>query len=324
MKVALIPAYNEEGRIAPIILKASRHVDMVIVCDDGSEDFTSEVAKKMGAKVVKHSKNMGYGAALKTLFWEALKIGADAAVTLDADGQHDPDQIPALIEPILNGEADVVIGSRFVKGGSTPGISRYRMWALKLLNFFGSKVTGLNIRDTQSGMRAYSRKALEISIRAAETGMGVSLGILNEIRREGLKVKEVPITVSYVGNRPSKHPIKHFSELVAMIIKIVLLERPLKILGGAGLALIMVAFFFTWWALNLYLATGYFSVPMALISLGGYISGILSILGAFQLYSLAKVREELIEMRKRMVSVLGCIELFKNKENDQSKQNTFN
>ena len=324
MKVALIPAYNEEGRIAPIILKASRHVDMVIVCDDGSEDFTSEVAKKMGAKVVKHSKNMGYGAALKTLFWEALKIGADAAVTLDADGQHDPDQITALIEPILKGEADVVIGSRFVKGGSTPGISRYRMWALKLLNFFGSKVTGLNIRDTQSGMRAYSRKALEISIRAAETGMGVSLGILNEIRREGLKVKEVPITVSYVGNRPSKHPIKHFSELVAMIIKIVLLERPLKILGGAGLALIMVAFFFTWWALNLYLATGYFSVPMALISLGGYISGILSILGAFQLYSLAKVREELIEMRKRMVSVLGCIELFKNKENDQSKQNTFN
>ena len=319
LKVALIPAYNEEGRIAPVILKASRHVDMVIVCDDGSEDFTSEVAERMGAKVVHHPRNLGYGAALKTLFWEALRAGADVAVTLDADGQHDPDHIPALIDPILKGEADVVIGSRFVKGGSTPGMSKYRRWALKLLNFFGSKVTGLNVRDTQSGMRAYSRKALEISIRAAETGMGVSLGILNEIGREGLRVKEVPITVSYKGNRPSKHPIKHFSELIAMIIKMVLLERPLKILGGIGLTLIMVAFFFTWWALDLYLGTGYFSLPMALISLGGYVSGILSVLGAFQLYSLARVREEIVEMRKRLVSVLGCVEPLKKKGNSQSE-----
>ncbi len=301
MKVALIPAYMEEGKIAPVILKAQKHVDRVIVCDDGSTDNTAEVAKRLGAIVIRHEENRGYGAALKTLFWEALKLDAEVAVTLDADGQHDPDAIPSLIEPILRGEADLVIGSRFVVGSRTPGISLARKLALKFLNLLGSKVTGVEARDTQSGMRAYSKRALEVAIRAAETGMGVSLGILKEVSREGLKVKEVPITVYYKGAKPSRNPVMHFSELVAMILKIALLEKPLKVLGTLGIALMSLGFFFTWWALDLYLSTKYFSVPMALISLGGYVAGILSILGAFQLYSLSKIREELAEIKEKVV-----------------------
>ncbi len=305
MIVALIPAYKEEGNIAPVILKALKHVDKVIVCDDGSSDYTAEVARRMGAYVVEHDRNKGYGAALKTLFWEAIKVGADIAVTLDADGQHDPDMIPLLVKPIIDGEADLVIGSRFLEGSETPGISLTRKIALKVLNFLGSKVTGLNVSDTQSGMRAYSRTALKAAIKAAETGMGVSLSILKEVSRENLRVKEVPIKVYYKGAKPSKNPVAHFSELIAVILKISLLENPLKVLGTLGLILMSVGFFFTWWALNLYLSTKYFSIPMALISLGGYISGILSILGAFQLYSLSKIREEIVEIKERIIQMLS-------------------
>ncbi|RDD53142.1 MAG: glycosyltransferase family 2 protein, partial [Candidatus Korarchaeota archaeon NZ13-K] len=95
MRAALIPAYNEEAKIAPVILKARRHVDLVIVCDDGSTDLTGEVARSLGAYVIRHERNMGYGAALLTLFKKALEMNVSIAVTLDADGQHDPDLIPA-------------------------------------------------------------------------------------------------------------------------------------------------------------------------------------------------------------------------------------
>jgi len=114
--VACIPAYNEGLTIAKVILKARKHVDKVIVCDDGSTDMTAEIAEALGAEVIRHKRNMGYGAAIGSLFRRAREIGADVMVTLDADGQHDPDYIPRLIKPIIKGEADIVIGSRFLGG----------------------------------------------------------------------------------------------------------------------------------------------------------------------------------------------------------------
>ncbi len=298
MRAALIPAYNEESRIAPVILKARRHVDIVIVCDDGSSDMTSEVAKDLGAVVVRHERNMGYGAALRTLFLEALRRDVDVAVTLDADGQHDPDFIPALIEPVERGEADVVIGSRFVEGGSAPGMSPLRRIALRFLNWVGRRAVKLDVEDTQSGMRAYSRKALEVAADAMERGMAVSYGILREIGRAGLRVMEVPITVNYGGARPSKNPVLHFSELIATLLRIILEERPLLYLGVPGAVLVVVGLLFGWWALNLYLSTRYFSVPMALISVGSSIAGFLLIITSFQLYVIAKIRNELRRLRE--------------------------
>ena len=302
MRAALIPAYNEESRIAPVILKARRHVDIVIVCDDGSSDMTSEVARDLGAVVVRHERNMGYGAALRTLFLEALRRDVDVAVTLDADGQHDPDFIPALIEPVERGEADVVIGSRFVEGGSAPGMSPLRRIALRFLNWVGRRAVKLDVRDTQSGMRAYSRKALEVAADAMERGMAVSYGILKEISGAGLKVIEVPITVNYGGARPSRNPVLHFSELIATLLRIILEERPLLYLGVPGALLVVVGLFFGWWALNLYLSTRYFSVPMALISVGSSIAGFLLIITSFQLYVIAKIRNELRRLREILPS----------------------
>ncbi len=300
MRAALIPAYNEESRIAPVILKARRHVDLVIVCDDGSTDMTPEVARDLGAVVVRHGRNLGYGAALRTLFLEALKRDVDVAVTLDADGQHDPDFIPVLVEPVERGEADLVIGSRFVRGGGAPGMSRLRRLALAFLNLVGRRAVGLDVRDTQSGMRAYSRRALEVAADAMERGMGVSYGILREAAKAGLRVKEVPIKVSYGEARPSRNPVLHFSELVAALLRIVLEERPLLYLGIPGLLLVMVGLAFGWWALDLYLSTRYFSVPMALVSVGSSIAGFLLVITSFQLYVLAKLRAELRRLRRRI------------------------
>ncbi len=301
MRAALIPAYNEESRIAPVILKARKHVDLVIVCDDGSSDMTSEVAKDLGAVVVKHPKNMGYGAALRTLFLEALRRNVDVAVTLDADGQHDPGFIPSLVEPIERGEADVVIGSRFMQGGGAPGMSPLRRLALRFLNWFGRKAVNLDIRDTQSGMRAYSKRALEVAADAMERGMAVSYGILKELAKAGLRVKEVPITVTYGGVKPSKNPVLHFSELVGTLLRIILEERPLLYLGLPGVSLVLVGLYFGWWALDLYLSSRYFSVPMALISVGSSIAGFLLIITSFQLYVIAKIRMEI----RRLREVLG-------------------
>ncbi|MCS7102728.1 MAG: glycosyltransferase family 2 protein [Candidatus Korarchaeum sp.] len=298
MKAALIPAYNEESRIAPVILKARRHVDLVIVCDDGSTDLTSEVARSLGAYVIKHERNMGYGAALLTLFKEALEVNVSIAVTLDADGQHDPDLIPALIKPIEEGIADLVIGSRFVSGGRTPGISPFRKLALRLLNILGRRATGLKVADTQSGMRAYSRRALEVAQGAVERGMGVSLGILKEASSSGLRVIEVPAVVSYVNSKSSKNPVTHFSELIATILRIVLEERPLAYLGVPGAILLAVSIHFGLWAANLYLSTNYFSLPMVFISLTSLLLGILLIVASFQLYSIARIRAEIRKLRR--------------------------
>jgi len=114
--VACIPAYNEEGSIAGVVVQARKYVDRVVVCDDGSVDLTGAIAEGLGAVVVRHGRNLGKGAALRSAFLRARELGADVVAMLDADGQHDPEEIPGLVEPILKGEADMVVGSRYVDG----------------------------------------------------------------------------------------------------------------------------------------------------------------------------------------------------------------
>ena len=119
--VACIPAYNEEKTIGNVVLHAQKFVDKVVVVDDGSEDSTGEIARKLGAEVVSHETNLGYGASISSLFKEALKLGADIAVVLDGDNQHDPGEIPRVIEPLIKEEADMVLGSRFLDHGDSLG-----------------------------------------------------------------------------------------------------------------------------------------------------------------------------------------------------------
>ncbi len=151
---AIIPAFNEEVAIGSVVLLSREHVDEVLVVDDGSTDRTASVAEMAGARVLRHHKNLGKGAALKTGF---QATDADVIVTLDADGQHDPAEIPKLMEPIIRGEADIVNGSRYLHG-TDENTPRYRRVGQKILDTATNISTGLEITDTQSGFRAFSSR----------------------------------------------------------------------------------------------------------------------------------------------------------------------
>ena len=194
MKITVgIPAYNEEKNIASIITKLKKITDSIIVCDDGSSDLTGDIAKNLGVTCVSHPKNLGYGAAIRSIFLKAKEIDSDILVTFDADGQHRIEDISSVIEPIKEKVADVVIGSRFLDKKSKD-LPNYRKLGIKLI----TKVTNISIKekltDSQSGFRAYSKKTLE-QIIPADSGMGVSTEILIKSSNLELVIAEVPIEV---------------------------------------------------------------------------------------------------------------------------------
>jgi glycosyltransferase involved in cell wall biosynthesis len=222
--VAAIPAYAEAANIAKVIMKIKRHVTKVVVCDDGSPDGTAEIAKGLGATVVRHARNLGYGAALSTLFKEARKLNPDAVVTLDADGQHDPGYIPELIQPILREGVDLVIGSRFLSRDTKGKLPAYRQFGISMITKLANKVSYEKITDAQSGFRAYSSKALH-AIQPTEKGMGASTQILILARQSNLRVKEIPVVTSYEGKTSKQSPITHWASVVISTVKFMPLRR---------------------------------------------------------------------------------------------------
>jgi glycosyltransferase involved in cell wall biosynthesis len=220
LAVVVIPAFNEKARIAKVILKTKAYADKVIVCDDGSTDRTSQIAKALGAKVVRHKTNMGYGSALSTLFEEARKVNPDAMVTLDADGQHDPRYIPKLIRPIFENNTDLVIGSRFLSDEAEEKLPHVRRVGIRLITKLVSWATYKGITDAQSGFRAYGRKALQ-ALQPTEQGMGASTEILIKAKQANLNVKEVPVVVSYEGNTSKRNPIIQWFRVVLTTIRLI-------------------------------------------------------------------------------------------------------
>jgi glycosyltransferase involved in cell wall biosynthesis len=191
-----IPAFNEETSIAKVILEAQKYVDAVVVCDDGSSDMTEAIAKRLGAYVVRHKQNLGYGASIRSLFKRAREMDADVLVTLDADGQHNPEEIPAIINPITHGTADLVIGSRFIDTDGTKEMPLYRRLGAKLITKLVNGSSKNGISDAQSGFRAYNRNALA-RLSPFEAGMGASVEILLNASKHDLEVCEVPSSCKY-------------------------------------------------------------------------------------------------------------------------------
>ena len=268
--IACIPAYNEEKTIAKVILKAKKYVDKVIVCDDGSTDMTAEIAKALGAEVIRHERNMGYGAAIGSLFEKAREENADIMITLDGDGQHNPDDLPKLIKPIVDEEADIVIGSRFLTGEAE--IPTYRKIGIKIINWIaGAKAK--RISDTQSGYRAYSKKALQL-IKPVEMGMGVSTEILLKAEQNNLKIKEVPIKILYRVEEPSTiNPLTHALDVIFSTIKQLSMRHPLMFYGIPGVISLLVALGAGLMLIHLFNTTRYFSLPLAIITVGFGIAG---------------------------------------------------
>jgi glycosyltransferase involved in cell wall biosynthesis len=215
--IAAIPCYNTEPSIADVVSAARKHTDQVLVIDDGSRDGTAEVARAAGAVVICHGINKGYGEAVKTCFQAAKTNGADILVTIDGDGQHNPEEIPLLFAPIVEGKADIVIGSRFL--ASEVNMPRYRRFGIGVITFlfnFGSRI---KVSDAQSGFRAYSKKMID-TLLLSDTGMSISIESLEKARLNGAIIKEVPISCFYIPSTLNFNAIKHGLGVALSVIRI--------------------------------------------------------------------------------------------------------
>jgi glycosyltransferase involved in cell wall biosynthesis len=286
--VACIPAYNEEKTIAKILLLTKRLVDEIIVCDDGSTDMTARIAKELGARVVRHERRMGYGAAIQTLFREARKLNVDVLVTLDADGQHDPKEIKSLLAPIELDKADIVIGSRFLEGANSD-MPLYRRVGIRFFNKLSRRTKERNFTDSQSGFRAYGRKAVE-SLGLSENGMGISTEILLKAEEKGLRVVEVPVQVRYEGLETSTfNPLRHGLSVLFAIIRLTVEESPLLFLGVPGMVFLAFGMFFGFWMLHIFTAKGYIETNVALASIAFVLIGLFMIFTAITLYAISRL-----------------------------------
>jgi glycosyltransferase involved in cell wall biosynthesis len=287
-----IPAFNEEKTIARVVLGAQKHADIVVVCDDGSQDLTGEIAERLGAVVICHEKNLGYGAALQSLFRRARDLKADVLVTLDSDGQHDPAQIPLLVEPIKQGVAEVVLGSRFLEQEGTVDMPSYRQFGVKMITKLANGSGKDGVSDSQSGFRAYGKHALErLSIN--EDGMSASIELLRAISKNGLKVCEAPISCKYLNNgkvkTSSKNPIVHGLGLLMSIIKLVVEDRPLPFLGIPGILSLILGTVFGVWMMQLYAASGEITTNIALASIAFILIGFFLVSTAITLYAITRL-----------------------------------
>jgi len=284
-----IPAYNEEKNIASIIVKLKKIANTIIICDDGSTDATAEIAKELGAMVISHSKNQGYGAAIKTIFLEAKNKQVDVLITFDADGQHQIKDISKVLEPINLGNADVVIGSRFLDDKTK--IPTYRKIGVKLITQLTNITTGSNITDSQSGFRAYSKLALE-KIIPTESGMGISTEILIKAQEKKLRITEVPIKILYEGDTSTHNPISHGSSVIFSTLKYVAIERPLVFYGIPGIVFLSLGIFFGLWAIQVFAEEGKIITNIGMIGIGGVILGTILMIAATILHSMASIVRE--------------------------------
>jgi len=287
-----IPAFNEEKTIAKVVLLSQKYADKVVVCDDGGTDLTGEIARKLGADVVRHEKNLGYGAAIQTLFKRAKELDADVLVTLDGDGQHDPRDIPSIVEPIKNGSVDITVGSRFIGARSPSVMPWYRRAGIKFISRLANNDRGQGVGDAQCGLRAYSVKSLDKLV-VAENGMGASVEILMSARKNGLRILEVPATC-YYGADLEKHvhnPVRHGVSVVMSIVKLVVEDRPLVFMGIPGVLSLTIGALFGVWMLQIYAVGRHIVTNIALASLAFVVIGFFLLSTSITLYAIARLAQ---------------------------------
>jgi glycosyltransferase involved in cell wall biosynthesis len=283
-----IPCYNEEVALGSVVLRSLKHADEVLVIDDGSQDKTEEIAKMAGASVITHKQNMGKGAAVKDAFEYAKNNRADILVVIDGDGQHNPDEIPILIEPILKGEADIVNGSRFLNtnGNKVPG---YRRIGQEVLTAATNAGTKLNITDSQNGFRAFSRRTFN-SFSFNQQGMAIESEMLIDAAHAGLRIKEVPINVKYDVEGSTLNPVSHGLGVLNPILGLVSQKRPLMFFGLPGILLLIIAAIFCLMVINIFNGTKQVAVGYSLIFMLCTILGVFSIFTGLMLWSILNIQ----------------------------------
>jgi glycosyltransferase involved in cell wall biosynthesis len=287
--VALIPAYNEHRFIGSMVLAVRQFVDLVIVVDDGSSDNTAEIAQRAGARVVRHTVNQGKAIAVNTGFSFIRQMAPRAIVMVDGDGQHCADDIPIVLAPILEGHADVVIGSRFLQVKSA--IPTYRKVGQHGLTLMTNLASGVSVSDSQSGFRAFSARALD-QLSFSQGGFSIESEMQFQAREHGLRVVEVPIEVIYA--EPAKrNPIKHGVQVLNGILRLVGQTRPLLCFGLTGLALFVSGLTLGLHILDIYARTHSLAIGYSLVMVLLCVLGVLMFFSGIILHSTRSMLSEL-------------------------------
>ena len=276
-----IPALNVESTIEEVVVKANQYADNVLVVNDGSTDKTSDIMQKLDITIITHDRKRGYGAALQSIFTHAKKTmnEQDILVILDSDGQHNPDDIARLCEPIRNGAVDIVTGTRF----QNSKLPIFRKIVIKCL----TKLVNGNIEDGQCGFRAYNYDAV-INLNLHELSWGISLEILREAKKKQLRIAEVPITCIYDQKSHSSNPISQGSSLVESFLWFMVFGKPLTILGIPALLILVGSFISASITIYLYMTLQYLVLGWALITISCLIVGMLLAFSAILFYALSR------------------------------------
>lgn len=284
--LAAMPAYNEERYIGSIILKLRQYADDILIVDDGSTDSTGEIARLAGAIVVRHDVNTGKGAAVQDILAEARKRAPDILVLLDADAQHDPDDIPNLIKPILEGY-DLVIGSREEQSAKTP---RYRRLGQKILSYSTRAISKTTVIDTESGFRVLSPKAFN-TLELKEDGFAIETEMITRATDSNLRITEVPIANIYHKNGSTLNPVRHGVGVLTKIFIMISERRPLFFFGTGGVILSILGFLAGLRVLHIFSSLGVLPVGTAIISMILVTIGVLSIFTGIILHALVRRRD---------------------------------
>ena len=290
MKITVgLPAYNEEKNIAKIIVQLKKVADQIIVCDDGSTDLTSRIAESLGAIVIKHPKNLGYGSAIRSIFLKSREINSEVLVTIDADGQHKIEDVEKVAKPVVDGQADVSIGSRFLdKHDNAP---KYRKLGINIITKVTNSSLSEKITDAQSGFRAYNNKVLQ-ALTPSDSGMGISTEILIKSSNLGFKIAEVPTEIQYEGDTSSQNPVSHGTGVLLSTLKYISIERPLRFYGIPSFIFFAIGFAFTFFATQYYAEVGRLNTNLTLIAAGTLVIAMILTVTAILLYSLVSVVRE--------------------------------
>ena len=290
--VAVVPAYNEERFIGSVVLKARQYADVVVVVDDGSLDATGKIAKAAGAVVVQHPHNQGKGIALRTGFYRARELGPDVVVVLDADGQHLPEEMECVAAPVLRGQADIVVGSRYLDKKSR--VPFHRVVGHLVFNFVTNQASGVPLTDSQSGFRAFSPMAVSALSSFHSDGFSVESEMQFQAREHSLRVTEVPITIHY-HDKPKRSVVMHGLMVLNGILRFIGQQHPLLFFGLPSTMILLAGLLWGIRVTDVYGKTQVLAVGYALLSMLLFTIGSLGIFAGVTLHSMRELILDLVQ-----------------------------